>query len=165
MMAAGRYENVLRNVVIYGKSGSGKNYANDMLRFRRVISRTTRQPRPGEVNGKDYHFITEEDMRSYKADNIFNPEIIQGNHYFCLRSDLENTDSYIVGPKGAEYMQKMKENNAGLIKITMVYVKSPVYKRVSRMKKRGDSWKEIGRRLRQEINAFKGVKPDIIISN
>ena len=30
--------------------------------FHRKVSYTTRKPRPGELNGKDYHFVTREEF-------------------------------------------------------------------------------------------------------
>lgn len=49
-------------------SGAGKTTVADGLiaaspRLRRVITCTTRPPRPGEVNGRDYHFLTPEEFR------------------------------------------------------------------------------------------------------
>jgi guanylate kinase len=52
-------------VVLSGPSGAGKDSIRELLlswepRIHRVVTATTRQPRPGEVEGRDYHFITEE---------------------------------------------------------------------------------------------------------
>lgn len=49
-------------------SGAGKTTVADGLiaaspRLRRVITCTTRPPRPGEVNGRDYHFLAPEEFR------------------------------------------------------------------------------------------------------
>jgi guanylate kinase len=50
-------------LVLAGPAGSGKSTLCDRLvgaglGFSRVITTTTRQPRPGEVNGVHYHFFT-----------------------------------------------------------------------------------------------------------
>jgi guanylate kinase len=52
-------------VVLSGPSGAGKDAVRDLLlewapRMHRVVTATTRKPRPGEVEGRDYHFISEE---------------------------------------------------------------------------------------------------------
>lgn len=52
-------------VVIAGPSGSGKNaviseITKDHANCSRLVTATTRQPRPGEVDGIDYHFMTQE---------------------------------------------------------------------------------------------------------
>ncbi|XP_026547194.1 guanylate kinase [Notechis scutatus] len=58
-----------RPVVLSGPSGAGKStLLKKLLKdydnvFGFSVSHTTRQPRPGEVNGKDYHFVTREEMQ------------------------------------------------------------------------------------------------------
>lgn len=52
-------------LVIAGPAGSGKSTLCDRLvleepGFERVVTTTTRAPRPGEVNGHHYHFFTPE---------------------------------------------------------------------------------------------------------
>ncbi|MCE9541174.1 hypothetical protein K8R03_01290 [Candidatus Kaiserbacteria bacterium] len=52
-------------VVIAGPSGSGKNAITSVLmqrypRFERLVTATTRTARPGEVDGADYHFFSQE---------------------------------------------------------------------------------------------------------
>jgi guanylate kinase len=52
-------------VVLSGPSGAGKDSVRELLlawepMMHRVVTATTRRPRPGEVEGRDYHFITEE---------------------------------------------------------------------------------------------------------
>ena len=50
-------------LVLAGPAGSGKSTLCERLvesgsGFSRVITTTTRNPRPGETNGVDYHFLT-----------------------------------------------------------------------------------------------------------
>ncbi|XP_060103909.1 guanylate kinase isoform X1 [Heteronotia binoei] len=58
-----------RPVVLSGPSGAGKStLLKKLLKdyenvFGFSVSHTTRKPRPGEVNGKDYHFVTREKMQ------------------------------------------------------------------------------------------------------
>ena len=53
-------------IVISGPAGSGKGTVNANLlasdEYAYSVSATTRAPRPGEINGKNYHFITKEDF-------------------------------------------------------------------------------------------------------
>lgn len=58
-----------RPVVISGPSGTGKStllkrlFAEFPDKFGFSVSHTTRQPRAGEVDGKDYHFATVDDFK------------------------------------------------------------------------------------------------------
>ncbi|XP_054847407.1 guanylate kinase isoform X2 [Eublepharis macularius] len=58
-----------RPVVLSGPSGAGKSTLLKKLMkdyenvFGFSVSHTTRKPRAGEVNGKDYHFVTREKMQ------------------------------------------------------------------------------------------------------
>jgi guanylate kinase len=54
-------------IVLAGPAGSGKSTLCDRLvtecpEFSRVVTSTTRPPRPGEVNGIHYHFFTPEEF-------------------------------------------------------------------------------------------------------
>lgn len=55
-------------LVVSGPAGSGKGTVNAMLLrrgdFAFSVSATTRAPRPGEVDGVNYHFITREEFLS-----------------------------------------------------------------------------------------------------
>ena len=54
-------------IVISGPAGSGKGTVNAHLLkrddFAYSVSATTRAPRPGEVDGVNYHFITREEFQ------------------------------------------------------------------------------------------------------
>ncbi|XP_068605418.1 guanylate kinase isoform X2 [Brachionichthys hirsutus] len=59
-----------RPVVISGPSGAGKSTLLKKLMkecenvFGFSVSHTTRNPRPGEEDGKDYHYVTREEMQA-----------------------------------------------------------------------------------------------------
>ncbi|KAI9464544.1 guanylate kinase [Lactarius psammicola] len=59
-----------RPLVLSGPSGSGKStllkrlFAEHPGQFAFSVSHTTRPPRPGEVNGVQYHFVSREDFSS-----------------------------------------------------------------------------------------------------
>ena len=61
-------------IVLSGPSGVGKGtvrkaiFAQDNNKFDYSVSMTTRQMRPGEVNGKDYYFVTKEEFEKEIAE-------------------------------------------------------------------------------------------------
>jgi guanylate kinase len=68
-------------IVISGPAGSGKGTVNahllDTGDYVYSVSATTRAPRPGEVNGKNYHFITREEF----THRIENGEMLEYTEY------------------------------------------------------------------------------------
>ena len=86
-------------IVISGPAGSGKGTVNSILlqspEFAYSVSATTRAPRPGEVDGVNYHFITKEDFES----RIERGEMLEytsycGNYYGTpLREAIEVMES------------------------------------------------------------------------
>jgi len=63
-------------LILAGPAGVGKSTLCDRLvatvpGFERVITATTRPPRPNEVDGRDYHFLTEAQFDARLAANDF----------------------------------------------------------------------------------------------
>jgi guanylate kinase len=84
-----------RVFVITGPSGVGKGTLIRELRERvpeveLSISATTRDPRPGERDGADYHFLSREEFDRRVADGEFLEWAeYSGNRYGTLRSEVE----------------------------------------------------------------------------
>lgn len=80
--------------VITGPSGVGKGTLIAGLRQRipeleLSVSATTRDPRPGESEGSDYHFLNlEEFERRVAADDFLEHAAYSGNRYGTLRSEV-----------------------------------------------------------------------------
>lgn len=80
--------------VITGPSGVGKGTLISKL-LERVpglelsISATTREPREGEVDGRDYHFLTPEEFsRRIDEEDFLEFATYSGNRYGTLRSEV-----------------------------------------------------------------------------
>jgi guanylate kinase len=82
-------------VVITGPSGVGKGTLIRTLRERLPelelsVSATTREPRPGEQDGVDYHFLSDADFqRRVDAGEFVEHATYAGRRYGTLRSELE----------------------------------------------------------------------------
>jgi guanylate kinase len=81
--------------VITGPSGVGKGTLIKEL-LQRVpdlelsISATTREPREGEVEGRDYHFLSREEFdRRVEREDFLEFATYSGNRYGTLRSEVE----------------------------------------------------------------------------
>ncbi len=83
-------------IIFSAPSGSGKTTivkhllsTNSNLAF--SVSATTRQPRPNEINGKDYYFLTNTDFLQRVQNNEFAEyeEVYPGTYYGTLRSEVE----------------------------------------------------------------------------
>lgn len=85
-----------RPVVLSGPSGAGKSTLLKKLMkeyegiFGFSVSHTTRNPRPGEENGKDYHFVTREAMQAGidRGEFIENAEF-SGNMYGTSKAAVQ----------------------------------------------------------------------------
>lgn len=80
-------------LVVSGPSGSGKTTLCRRLaesgEAHYSISCTTRSPRPGEENGKDYHFLTHEDFaQRLSAGDFLEHATVHGNLYGSLKSEV-----------------------------------------------------------------------------
>lgn len=86
-----------RLIVISAPSGSGKTTIARaiMQKYPAMlfsVSATTRAPRTGEVNGKDYFFLTKEEFqRRIQAGELVEWEEIYGNFYGTLKSEVDRT--------------------------------------------------------------------------
>jgi guanylate kinase len=86
---------VAKVLVITGPSGVGKGTLIEQL-LERIpelelsVSATTRKPRAGEVDGRDYHFLTPEEFRQrLEAGDFLEHASYSGNYYGTLREEVE----------------------------------------------------------------------------
>ena len=81
-------------LVISGPSGTGKGTLIERLMKEDPtlvfsVSATTRAPRPGEIDGVHYHFVTNERYDQLVAENAFVEYAnVHGNRYGTLRSEV-----------------------------------------------------------------------------
>jgi guanylate kinase len=84
-----------RLFVIAGPSGVGKGTLrkkalSDLENLTYSVSCTTRQPREGERDGVDYHFVTARDFEDMVARGLFlEHAVVHGHHYGTLLESVE----------------------------------------------------------------------------
>jgi guanylate kinase len=106
--------------LISGPSAVGKTTLAELLMqeladepIKLLVTYTTKKPRLGDVEGKDYFFIDERDFVNKKQEGFFmESAFVYGNWYgvpVSILSDLQNGISYIavVDVKGAQTLSSL----------------------------------------------------------
>jgi guanylate kinase len=164
-----------RVIVITGPSGVGKGTLIRELRRRMpelvlAISATTRDPRPGERDGVDYHFLAPDEFdRRVAADEFVEHADYSERRYGTLRAELERGIA-----SGAAVILEIEVQGARQVRETMpeavaVFIAPPDEQALrTRLTGRGtDSAPQIARRLetaRGELAAQAEFK-HVIVNN
>ena len=117
-------------IVVSGPSGSGKSTATklvrDMLQIPLSISATTRSPRAGEIDGKDYFFLEKEDFEKRIAnEEFYEYALVHGHYYGTLREEVEsriNSGQNVILEIDVQGGIIVKEKNSEAI---LVFFKAP----------------------------------------
>ena len=133
------------------------------------ISATTRAPRPGEVDGQHYHFLTREQFDRYvEQDAFLEHASYVGNSYGTLEGPVQQALD-----EGRDVVLEIEVQGAQMVKrrrpdAVLVFVAPPSFAELERrLRGRGtESDEKIGRRLetaRQELRQAAGF--DYIVIN
>lgn len=127
-------------IIFTGPSGSGKTtIATELKEFGVVplIGTTTRQPRPNEIAGVDYNFISESDfMLGLKNDEYLGYVHFGGYHYGTSKKQMlegKGFASVILEPSGIPTFEEFCIDNS--IFLTKVFVDCSDIERKNRMLK------------------------------
>ena len=72
-----------------GKTTLTKKITESNKNFSLSISHTTRSPRPNEINGKDYHFVSQQEFEKLiKKNNFYEYANIFNNNYGTLKKSV-----------------------------------------------------------------------------
>jgi guanylate kinase len=160
-------------ILISAPSGGGKTtLCQQLLKARpdmtRAVTCTTREPRPGEKDGVDYHFFdASEFLKRLHAGNFLEHATVYGNSYGILKSELlgklrEGKDVLLnVDVQGAATIREQAESELELKRalVTVFLTPTPLTVLEERLKKRGaDAEAVIQKRLtvaKQEIAQWK----------
>jgi guanylate kinase len=139
-------------LVITGPSGVGKGTLIKGLLERvpglqLAVSATTRRPREGEVNGVDYHFLSEEDFdRRVAAGEFVEHAEYAGNRYGTLKSELSRPARGILLEIDVQGARQVRER---LPEAKLIFIEPPSFEDLERrLAGRGsDQPEQIERRL------------------
>lgn len=165
-------------IIISAPSGAGKttivNHLLSIEKFRLAfsISACTRNPRDGEVNGKDYYFISVDQFQSLIEEDAFVEweEVYKNNYYGTLKKEVDRIwenkqvvlfDVDVVG--GANLKAKYKD------KALALFIMPPSLEVLEqRLRQRGTETED---KIRNRINKAKlelkysGKFDEIIVNN
>ena len=113
-------------LLIAGPSGSGKTYLQKRLierGFAPIISATTREPREGEENGRDYHFKKDKD-------DFFKEEYIEyaqfrDDYYGTPKKEFYKADkiAHVIEPYGVrDILDTFKDDENVSIKVIFLNI-------------------------------------------
>lgn len=157
-------------IVLVGESASGKSsiekYLVENYGYNKVISYTTRQPRPNEVDGVDYHFIDVDKFLNLKKQGFFAETAVYNNwHYGTAKEDCTDDKIAVLTPHGLRQISKISKVDG--INILSFYINVPRRDRLIKILQRGDNIEEAYRRSLSDVGQFDGIEDEVnyVINN
>lgn len=149
-------------LVVSGPAGSGKNTVCERLmasckNITRAITTTTRSPRAGEEDGKDYHFVSVEEFESaIRRGDFYEWATVHGRYYGTSKSEiLSKLESgkdviLIIDVQGAKAWREIAKKDVAVAKsLRSVFIRPQSLDVVrERMVLRGDEKDDIERRIK-----------------
>lgn len=131
-------------ITVTAPTCSGKTYLLEglsKLGFKRIVGFTTRGPRPGEAEGKDYYFKTLEEAEQLERDKLLaESALFRGNKYGVTHAEMDGKMGgefppiVILEPTGlVSYEKYCQEKGWNIFK---VFVSVPEALRIKRLNER-----------------------------
>lgn len=148
-------------IVLVGESGSGKSTIEKELQskygYKKIVSYTTRQPRIGEKDGVDYHFVTPDEFEEmveigYMAEHA----TYNGWQYGIAKQDCTDEKVAVLTPHGLRCLKKIPSLN-----IFSIYINVPRRDRLIKVLQRGDNIEETIRRNLSDVGMFDGIEDEV----
>ena len=147
---------------LVGMTCTGKTTLLDALvhkfGYERLVSFTTRPMRDGEVEGVNYHYISDEQFEKLNKDGFFaettSYNVANGEtwKYGTAKKDLTDDKIVILNPYGLKELRKDKSLN-----IVAFYLFASHGEIWNRLRQRGDSSDEAARRIEADKKDFEDI--------
>lgn len=165
-------------IALLGASGSGKSILQHELAthhgFKKIVSYTTRKPREGEENGKDYYFTNNETFNDMLRQGLFAEyeAYSQNRLYGTLKIDYKDSNNKVVvlTPNGFRQLKKNYPNEDILTVLVEANLGTRVKRYIDRCgvnKFNFDDKNEIAARVERDYAMFLGLEKevDLVIHN
>ena len=98
-----------KRIILVGKAASGKDHLRKRFEsrgFKYAVSYTTRPPREGEIDGKDYIFISDDEAKVLIESGFFYEYVIfNGWVYGTSVTQFHTDDLFIMTPAGISHIK------------------------------------------------------------
>lgn len=157
-------------IILTGKTASGKDTVIAQLLaqlpdFKKILTTTSRLPRPGEQDGVDYHFISREQFQKKIADNEFIEYVEYGGNLYGTEKSLFYNHNGLIWKIDPSRAGKARD----LIKepLTVIYLTVADEVVLERLRARGLSREEIDKRMADDKRMWEENKAgyDFIVEN
>ena len=156
--------------ILTGRSCSGKTtLVNNALKFfgdlHECVSFTTRKKREGEIEGKDYHFISMKEFTELASNQTLVENIVyDGNNYGLAESSFSLTldNIVIVEPSGLAILMESLNNTYDIVVIKVDELDEIISQRFIN---RGDKPEDANRRMINDKKIFKDIQYNHLINS
>lgn len=170
----------MKTIIIIGASGSGKSCIEKELSkyygCKKIVSYTTREPRPGEVNSKDYWFITNGQFEEMLNLNLLAEydEYSQGRKYGTLKDDYQDFADgnrvVVLTPNGLRQVKKTLNEKDIFVVLVQASLGTRIKRYIDRIGANNftyDDKNEIASRVERDYSMFLGAEREanLIIQN
>ncbi len=146
-----------KRIIFVGPSASGKTFIRNKFSekgYKADISYTSRPIRYNETDGVDYFFISKEEFERMSKNNEFYEQTSYNGNYYGTSTEQWNTcDVFVMETDGLKTIKPEDRDDC-----VIIYVDTPIEKRIERMRERGWDEDVIMKRTKTDILKFYGFK-------
>lgn len=142
-------------IILVGPGAVGKDHLKKRFLekgFKQSVSYTTRPPRKNEIDGSDYHFVSEDTFKAMIEVNDFREWNIFGDqkwYYGTTVREFKDASLFVMTPSGIKSLLPTERK-----KCFVIYIDVPVEIRRERLNARKDA-DDPERRIKTDIEDFK----------
>lgn len=158
-----------KKIILFGRSGTGKDYLIDCFQLNKVKSYTTREKRFNEMSIPEHElphtFITKEKFRELEKTQKFVAKAeIFGNYYGATEHMINESDIYVVDPDATYQLCEFYGKEKFELEFQVVNIRARYWTRYNNMMSREDTstikkwWtarKKVMDRLQRDNEVFK----------